>query len=94
MRIVYIAGPITGIDDYRERFARAEAQVRERKGVEAVLNPAVLPGGLPQEAYMPICLDMLQQADTICLMPGWRASPGANMERRFAEYQGKDIVEL
>lgn len=40
---IYIAGPITGIPDYKERFAKAEAELKA-KG-HAVMNPAALPEG-------------------------------------------------
>ena len=41
---IYIAGPITGVVDYREKFAVAERELAKRGHV--VLNPAALPEGL------------------------------------------------
>lgn len=85
--IVYIAGKITGEPNYKAVFDEAEERLKEEGCI--VLNPASLPAGMPSECYMPICLAMLQQADAIYTIRGWERSPGANIEKAFAEYQGK-----
>ena len=41
--IIYIAGPITGVTDYKEKFDQAEHQLTELG--HKVLNPATLPRG-------------------------------------------------
>lgn len=41
---IYIAGKITGDENYREKFAKAQAEL-EKDG-HIVLNPSVLPEGL------------------------------------------------
>lgn len=88
--IIYIAGPMAGIKDYnRDAFATAAEKLRSMGFV--VLNPAVLPPGMPKDHYMPICLAMVQQADMVCLLPGWTSSPGANLELDYAKYQGKTV---
>lgn len=88
--IIYIAGKMTGLPDLgREKFNAAEKWLREL-GYN-VLNPACLPVGLPSKCYMPICLAMLEQADGILLLDGWEDSPGAQIEKAYADYQGKDI---
>lgn len=88
--IVYIAGKMTGLPRKgREAFRAAEARLKAQGHV--VLNPAVLPDGLPQGAYMPICLAMLQQADAIYLLENYEDSPGAQLEFEFAWYQKKEV---
>lgn len=87
---IYIAGKMTGLPDLgREKFNAAEQDLR-LLGYN-VLNPACLPVGLPSEKYLPICLAMLEQADAIYLLNNWKDSPGAQLEKAYAEYQGKDI---
>lgn len=88
--IIYIAGPITGHKNgNKDAFAVAADALR--KIGYAVLNPTTLPDDMPTDRYMPICLAMVQAADIICMLPGWSASRGANIELEFAKYQGKDV---
>ena len=88
--VVYIAGPITGHDDYLERFCTAEIVLDAEGWI--VLNPADLPQGMSREKYMPICLTMLEQADAIYMLHGWEDSRGATVEYLLAAYQGKEIL--
>lgn len=89
--IVYIAGRMTGLPDLgRYAFHRARVML-EHQG-HTVLNPADLPTGLPKAAYMPICMTMIETADAVYLLKGWEDSPGAQVERAYAEYQGKRIL--
>lgn len=91
-RIAYIAGPITGVANYWEPFQKLENQLR-REGWIA-LNPTVLPGGMAYEAYMPICLAMVEAADTLFALPGAEKSCGALAEIAFARAMNKKIVYL
>lgn len=82
--VAYIAGPMRGLPDLgRRAFNIAEGCLRARGF--AVLNPACLPEDLPTEAYMPICLAMLREADIIAILPGWENSAGAQIEAAFAK---------
>ena len=91
--IVYIAGPMKGKKNMN-RPAFYEAQDALEENGYLVLNPAKLPIGMPQTAYLPICLKMVDQADVVAMMEGWQSSDGAKIERAYAQYQGKRIVEL
>lgn len=91
MSKIYIAGPMAGVADYKERFAKAEA-VLSSMG-HTVINPAVLPEGLAPEDYMRICLAMVDAAEMVCMLPGWGKSAGAGIEYGYAKYNGKGTME-
>lgn len=80
--IIYIAGPMSGIENYnRDAFNRA-AKVLVGRGY-SVINPATLPSGLTEHQYMDISFAMLRAADCIFLLPGWRHSSGATAEYHY-----------
>lgn len=89
---VYIAGPIRGVADYKERFAK------ERKALEgngfAVLDPSILPEGMSQEDYMRISMAMMQSADGMILLEGWENSEGARIEKAYADMVGIPVYLL
>ena len=82
--VVYIAGPMRGLPDLGRRNFQAAEDCLKARGF-SVLNPAVMPEDLPAEAYMPICLAMLREADIVALLPGWENSAGAKIEAAFAK---------
>ena len=88
MRVrVYIAGPMTGYENFnREAFHKAEEELK-REG-HTVLNPAVLPDGLTQPHYMDICMAMIRCVDAIYMLKGWQRSAGAKAELALAEKLG------
>lgn len=89
IKTIYIAGKMSGKADYGRDFNEAEKRLTEQGYI--VLNPASLPVGLPEKAYMPICLAMLEAADAIYMLDGWEHSFGANLELDYALYQGKKV---
>lgn len=80
---IYIAGPMTGIENYNfDRFNAKEAELIE-KG-HRTLNPAKI-GILPEyKMYWPINRAMLDGADAIYMLDGWENSPGARKELLYA----------
>lgn len=87
---IYIAGRITGYENYKEHFNRVEAELLEKGNV--VLNPAILPKGLTDEEYMRICIPMLNISDTIYMLKGWESSTGAKIEHSLAVQANKNII--
>ena len=85
----YIAGPITGVDNFEVPFMLAETKIVEMGHI--VLNPAKLPGGMSQHDYMDICLAMVRAADVCYFLTGWEKSEGAKLEYQYAEKTGKII---
>lgn len=91
-KIVYLAGKMTGLPDYgRARFNAKAAELTEAGYI--VINPATLPVGLRHESYMKLSFAMLDAAEAIYLLDNWRDSAGARLEREYALYQHKEIIE-
>ena len=89
--VVYIAGKMRGLPDYgRANFDEAARQLSELGYI--VLNPAMLPVGMADTAYMPICLAMVDAADCVYMIDGWQESEGARIEYHYAVCQHKRIL--
>lgn len=91
---IYISGPVTGTEDYMERFAAVEKEM-EAEGYD-VINPAKINKHLPApatsyEEYMKVSLLLLSFADEIYMMRGWERSRGASLEYEYAKTMGKTI---
>lgn len=88
---VYISGPMTGLTrrEYMRRFAVAEVTLA-RLGYEPV-NPARFTVCTPwlfrligYRLTLIYDLWQLSRCDAIAYQPNWSASPGANVEHRYA----------
>lgn len=81
---VYIAGGITGVEDYKSKFAAVAEKLRS-KGKNPC-NPAEidLGEGAEWEDYMRVCIPILCQCGTIVMLNNWEESRGAKMELRIA----------
>ena len=87
---VYIAGPMSGLeDDNRSLFNSVAEQFK--LGGFVVLNPATLPAGLEQHEYMDICVAMVRCCDSVFMLPGWEESLGAQAEYHLAKKLGKYV---
>lgn len=89
--VLYIAGPMYGIEDLNIPAFNHLAALAEERGW-AVLNPAVLPMDMPHDHYMPICINMLQQADCMYMLPGYEGHQGAAAELAYAKSQGIPVT--
>ncbi|HCR0223088.1 TPA: DUF4406 domain-containing protein [Klebsiella aerogenes] len=89
--IVYIAGPMTNLPQFNHPAFFTAAERLSAAG-DIPLNPAVLPNGLSQADYMSICMAMLQRAEAIYLLDGWKTSDGAVAEYHLAYKLGLKIL--
>ena len=91
MTVIYIAGTMTGYDNFnRDAFNKKAKELADRG--YSVLNPATLPDGLTQAQYMSICMPMVMCADEIYMLNGWSGSGGATAELALAEKLGLIIT--
>ena len=86
---IYIAGKITGDPDYKAKF-NAAAEAYKKKGY-TVLNPSWMPQGMQKADYMRICFAMIDTADVVAFLPGYRLSAGAQLELQYCFYIDKDV---
>ena len=88
---VYIAGPMTGDEDFNRPAFHAAGKALSQDG-HTVLNPAVLPDGLTQAQYMDICMAMIRSVDAVYLLKNWYQSAGARAELALAEKLGCAVI--
>lgn len=94
MARLYISGPMSGDKSYRERFLKAEEELK-KKGYD-VINPAKVDNVLSNasyEEYMKVDMFLLDMCDTIYMLDGWRGSCGANREYGYALAKDYMIIE-
>lgn len=90
-KTIYIAGQITGNENYLKDFETAEKKLKER-GFTKIINPTCLPRNLEYEQYMTITLSMTEAADVIYLLKNWKNSKGAAREYQYALVLDKDVM--
>lgn len=86
---VYIAGPISGVNNFTQKFAEVE-QTLNHIGFE-VVNPAVLPLDTDYKECINRGLDKLFDCDAIFMLDGWEESQGATLEQQYAATVGMPI---
>lgn len=86
---IYIAGPITGLDEWSKDVIFSSAQVAVQAKGHTPINPYHFEKHLPQnedhEKYMRVCIEIIRSfADAIYFVPGWKKSAGCQEEYSFA----------
>lgn len=84
--MIYISGGITGVENYMERFDKAEKLFTEKGW--SVCNPARRNApykNKPWEWYMKRCIKWLCRCDIVYMLKGWESSVGAYLEHFLAE---------
>lgn len=94
MRRVYIAGPMTGLPEKNYPAFRAMAALLRAQGF-TVISPAEI---WPLDAvgtwadFMRKDLAAMLTCDVVQLLPGWRKSKGARIERLVARWLGLEVI--
>lgn len=94
----YLAGPMSGIEDYNfPMFDKSAAELREM-GME-ILSPHEVDygeteedrGSLPYTDYIRGGLKLLLECDAIILLPAWQFSGGCQLEVMVARKVGMPV---
>ena len=88
----YLSGPMTGLPDYnRAAFFAKEAELNT--GNRRTLNPAAIEGdeSWTWSDWMREALRLQLHCDVVHMLPGWRKSRGARIERRLALILGQRV---
>ena len=90
--IVYVSGPMTGLPDFNRPAFDAKADEIWESG-HAVLSPADIEGEVwwTWQDWMREALKLQLKADVVHMLPGWRKSRGARIERRLALILGQRV---
>ena len=86
---IYIAGKITGLGNYQERFKEAEDYFINEG--HSIMNPAVLKGDFEQHEFLHVCFAMIDVCDAVYFLDNWEDSPGAKKEHDYAVRKDKWI---
>ncbi len=95
----YLAGPMSGIDDFNFPAFESAFSALSEKGID-VVSPHRIEhhepqgrGTLPYATYIRAGLKLLLECDVIILLPGWQRSKGALIEMNTAKacQMGSDI---
>ena len=98
-RSIYIAGPMTGVEDYNYPMFDVVAEMLREWGFE-VVNPTELKHNEDPEAdvsldeYMVLDLPYVIACDALALLPGWEQSRGSNVELLVALACGREVWEI
>ena len=87
---IYIAGKITGNENYKKEFKEAEDELIMQG--HTVLNPSFMPMGFEKTEYHHVNRAMIDICDAICFLPNWTDSKGAHMEMGYALGKRKLIM--
>ena len=104
VRVVYLAGKMSGLPDLGfSAFDAARDALRERGYV--VISPADISravmeryphlrgDALIRKCYTDDVSAILNVADAVVMLPSWRESEGAQIEKRLAEYVKLPVFE-
>ncbi len=95
MSKIYLAGPMSGIKDNNYPAFFAAAELLQGAGFE-VVNPAAIAHDDPGvwAACMRKDIQAMLCCQTVVLLPGWRSSRGATIERNLALDLDIPVIDL
>lgn len=95
MARIYVAGPMTGVDEFNYPAFRAAASFLRAIGHD-VEDPSTNSNPTPDDyhGWLRAGLAQLITCDAVALLPGWEASGGARLEVNVAATLGMRVAPL
>jgi len=87
---IYICGKVTGDPNYREKFLKEDDRLFSL-GYEPVDPTACISSKESWSKAMKLAIRMMLLCDGVSLLPDWRKSKGAKIEKRLARELGMDV---
>jgi hypothetical protein len=91
--ILYISGPMTGIEQYNHPAFHAAAADLRAKGYEVISPAEIEQPILDWEACMRRDIRELMFAHKVVVLPGWQKSKGAKIEVNLALDLGMEVID-
>lgn len=91
---VYLSGPMTGVENYKDIFNQYEKRLTDLGFT--VFNPAWFDykKGWSYDEILDLDLAALQKCEAIFMLPGWEKSKGACIEYGYALAKGINIMHV
>ncbi|MCT1363928.1 DUF4406 domain-containing protein [Microbacterium sp. p3-SID131] len=95
MSTIYVAGPMTGIEEFNYPAFREAASALRAIG-HTVEDPSTNTNPTPDDyhGWLRAGLAQLIRCDAVALLPGWEASGGARLEVNVAATLGLRVAPL
>jgi len=91
----YLSGAISSQPDFKVYFKKFEDELRFW-GIKDIFNPAAIdwPENVKWEVCMKYDIKILMDCDCLVLLPNWRKSRGAKLERYIGKQLGIRVVKF
>jgi len=92
MKKIYICGKVTGDSNYQKKFLKEENRLLSL-GYTPFNPAACIPSKVEWSEAMRMAIRMMLLCDGVSLLPDWKISKGAKIEKQLACELGIDVKD-